>query len=214
MNVLDLVELRKRGFSEADFTDEELRNAEANTWRLIELFINRKLDVTTELRLDGEDSQVLPLPTQIISLDSVTVEYSTDDSEEVDVDEIAVYNRNVPNDFYEPKIVWRDGKFPQGFQNIVLSGQFGYVEGDLDIQPLMEVCARLLYLQFRPLIDGATSSAEPYMSPEDIKREVTDRYEYEKYDRDTLPGIFNDSLVNAILLKYHRGTDVISLGWV
>jgi hypothetical protein len=168
--------------------------------------------VHTELQLDGEDSQVLPLPTPVISLDSVTVEYG-DQTESVPVSEIAVYNRRVPSDFDDPKIVWKDGVFPQGYQNVTLSGQFGYVEGDLALEPLMEACMRIMYLQFQPLVGGSSGSSS-FPNPDEIKEEITDRYSYVKFDRDTVEGLFSDPLVNAILQKYCRGTDVLALGWV
>jgi len=212
MHILDLDKLRSRGFDSDTFSDAELYDAEENTWRLIELFINRKLDVSTELKLDGEDSQVLPLPTQVVSLDSVTVTYG-DESETVPVSEIAVYNRNVPSDYDDPKIVWKDGIFPQGYQNVTLSGQFGYVEGDLEVEPLMEACMRLMYLQFQPLVGGSGGAAS-FPNPDEIKEEITDRYSYVKFDRDTVDGLFSDQLVNAILQKYCRGSDVLAIGWV
>jgi hypothetical protein len=47
-------------------------------------------------------------------------------------------------------------------------------------------------------------------SKRNTRRESTDRWSYTKFDRGGIENqLLEDSLMNAILLKYYKGTDIV-----
>jgi hypothetical protein len=69
----NLDELRKRGYDEETFSDEDLFGAGETICEIISLFTNRDFGLkTVTLKLDGDGTNELILPIPIVSITSVT----------------------------------------------------------------------------------------------------------------------------------------------
>ena len=203
----NLAELRRRGYDEETFTDAELLEAGETIFEIISLFTNRDFELKSiTLKLDGDGTNELVLPIPIISITSIT-----DDMGVLSADEYVVYNREIPDDRQKPRIVRISGSFPKGNQNVEIQGVYGWVEGGLKPKPLLEVSYRLLHKMFEPLLDGADIDIGVPLS--DIKKEKTDEWSYERYNRETVGTLFN-TFCTSILMKYSKGSDIISGAFV
>ena len=200
----NLAELRRRGYSEEDYSDLKLVTAGETIFQIIKLFTNRDFDLRLNpLNLDGSGTEELYLPIPIISITSIT----EGEDDPLTEDDYIVYNRDLPDDRQKPYIIKVNGTFPEGNQNIEVQGVFGYVDGNLPPAPLLEAANRILYLMFQPLLEDGDGIEIP-QNPSEIKKETTDRWSYEKYNRETIGCLF-DNITTALLMKYSRGNDLI-----
>ena len=215
---LPLDNLRVRGFSTEDFTDEDLIDGWFLIWEIINLLTNRNYEpADLTLKLDGIGTDEIYIPTEIISIASVSEE--TLGTLAADTDYV-VYNRQVPDDREYPRIVLLNGTFPKGNQNITIVGRFGYIDPKSGAReqpplPLIEVAKRLLPVAFENILAGGDRELEIAGSRRGIQREKTDRWSYSRFNRGGIENqLLDDSLMNAILLKYYKGSDIISVGVV
>lgn len=209
MLFFNLDELRERGYSEEDYTDEELLVACEKILEIISLFTNQNFRLNNlTLKLDGQGVPELFLPLPIIGVTSITEE----DGGLVDSGDYVVYNREIPDDKQNPKIIKTFGNFPKGNQNISVTGIFGFVDGTIPPSPILEVTYRLLPKALEPLLEGG-SDIEVAMSPDSIKKETTDRWSFERFNREQIGSLFGN-YETAILMKFSRGDDILFGGWV
>ncbi len=214
-----LGELRKRGFVEDDYTDLELEYLERKVWEVVKLFTNRKFDLrSVTSQLDGQGLDYLFLPSAISTVTAISeTDYGT-----IDLAEIVTYNRTIPDDREDPRVVWIAGTFPKGNQNVSVTGVYGYIDPDspdkFPPEPLIEVVMRLMPIFVEPLLESEDISVREVNLPlnrREIKSETTDRWTYVKHYKELLKNsMLDDSLMNAILLKYRKGDDIVSGGAV
>lgn len=215
--VLNLEELRIRGFSEDLFADEELLELESRVWETIKLFTNRDFELKTiTLKLDGSGDNTLYLPIEVQSILSVD---ETNLGTLIEGQDYVVYNRVVPDDREGSKLVLLRGKFPQGNQNVAIQGIFGYIDPEspeeFPPKPLIEVAMRLLSIFAEPLLEEAEREFDVAMHKRNIRRESTDRFSYTLFDRQPLEqSLLDDPFINSILLKYRKGSDIIFGDWI
>lgn len=216
--VLSLEELRIRGFSEDEFSDEDLLELETRVWETIMLFTNRVFENRNRtLKLDGNGLNTLHLPVEISTISSVTIGGST--TPLVEGTDYVVYNRVVPDDRENPKIVLLRGRFPDGNQNITITGVFGYVDPNSSVEhppkPLIEVAMRMMPIFAEHLIEGAEREVDAATHKRDVRREATDRWSYTRFDRKALEQtLLDDPFISSIMLKYRKGSDIIFGDWV
>jgi len=100
------------------------------------------------LKLDGRATQILQVPVPIIDVTKIEVvdPYYIPSSEEIEITSVVVYNRHLtqnlsnPDDRQNPKLTFVTSAYgthplslaawPKGFQNIQLTGSFGYTDYD------------------------------------------------------------------------------------
>jgi hypothetical protein len=146
-------ELRDEGLSESQFGDEALQRKILFCSSLIDRWTGRWFyPRALTLVLDGSGCDILQLGSPIISVDGVRVlSQSTlsSDAELLDITQLRVYNRHLsglldPDDRNNPKIQWvapvigastgrlllPGGFFPNGVQNVEVTGTFGYTDPD------------------------------------------------------------------------------------
>ena len=213
--VLNLEELRTRGFSADDFSDEDLLKLETRVWDTIMLFTNRVFENRTlTLRLDGTGTNELFIPESISTIASVTV----DGEAWVQDTDFVVYNRVVPDDRESPKLVSLNTTFPVGSQNIVIVGVFGYTDRHSDgypPSPLIEVAMRMMPIFAEHLLEGAELEVEAAATKRGLYKESTDKWAYTRFPKAAIENsLLDDPFINAILLKYRKCNDSIFGDWV
>jgi hypothetical protein len=217
MIAIPLEKLRVRGFVEEEFTDEELVDGWITTWEIINLFTNRNFEpMDLILNLDGIGTNELCLPAEVISISAL---YEPTLGDLVEDTDFVVYNRDVPDDRRDPKIMLLNNVFPKGYQNVKVTGRFGYIDPKSDSEepprPLYEVAMRILPLTFENILEGGEKDVEISGSKRNVRREATDRWSYTKFDRQGLENqLLDDPIVNGILLKYYKGNDIVSIDFV
>ena len=122
MSYCTIEDLREEGFNEENYNDDELTTLINLSCNFIERVTGQFFEPREiTLKLDGRGGRVLPLPFILIESSNIIA----------DNEEITDYINY--QDFKYPKLV-RLKKWPQGFQNIEISGTFGYSETPEDIK--------------------------------------------------------------------------------
>ena len=122
MSYCTIEDLREEGFNEENYNDDELTTLINLSCNFIERVTGQFFEPREiTLKLDGRGGRVLPLPFILIEPSNITA----------DNEEITDYINY--QDFKYPKLV-RVKKWPKGFQNIEISGTFGYSETPEDIK--------------------------------------------------------------------------------
>lgn len=153
---------------------------------------------STIIILDGEAMDTLFTPVPIVEVTKVEEE-----SEGViDLGDIVVYNRVVPDDRPNPKIVWTASTFPAGNQNVEVTGKFGYVDYDnsTPITPLDIKRATIMLVARNKLELGSSEKAA--QPPGLMKSESIDRYSYELADLVISGELSGDPEIDRILVRY------------
>jgi len=152
----------------------------------------------TTITLDGEGLDTLFLPVPIVEVTKV----EESDEGVIDLGDIVVYNRVVPDDRPNPKIVWTASTFPTGNQNVEVTGKFGYVDYSNDTPatpPDIKRAAIMLVARNKLKLGSSEKEAEP---PGLMKSESIDRYSYELADLVISGELTGDPEIDRILVKY------------
>jgi hypothetical protein len=212
MTTVDLDDLRVRGFTASEYTDEDLLNAWILIIEIIELLTNRSFEpVNLTLRLDGCGTTEIYLPKEIISITSVS---------ETVLGTLANTTDYVVNyDREDPRIVLLRDVFPKGIQNVTIVGRFGYVDPKSPTEqlprPLIEVAKRLLPIAFENILEDGDRDIDISVSKRNVSKESTDRWAYTKFNKGGIENqLLEDPIMNAILLKYYKGSDIVFLDFV
>ena len=214
---IPLEKLRVRGFTEDEYTDEELIDGWAISWSIISLFTNRNFEpMSLTLKLDGCGTEELFLPAEIISITSVS---ETTLGSLIEGTDYVVYNRRFPDDRESPRIVLQTGSFPKGLQNVTVSGSFGYVDPDSPTEqpplPLLQVAYRLMPIAFENILEGGERDVDIAGSKRNLRRESTDRWSYTRFDKQGIENqLLDDPIMNGILLKYYKCNDAVFVDFV
>ena len=215
--VISLEELRTRGFLEEDFEDGELRAVETIVWETITLFTNRIFEnQQLTLNLDGYGIKEQFLPIEIISITSVS---ESSLGALVEGTDFVTYNRIVPDDRGNSKLVLLSGTWPKGSQNVTIVGRFGYIDPKSEAEhpplPLIEVAMRMMPIFFENILEDGERDIDLANNKRGIQKEVTDRYSYTKFNRGEIEQqLLEDPFMNAILQRYHIDRDTVSLDFV
>jgi len=209
--------LRVRGFSTDDFEDGDLLTLEERVWDTIMLFTNRVFENRNlTLKLDGNGLNELSIPEAIHTISSVVID-SVDPL--IPGTHYVVYNRSTPDDRENPRILLLYGLFPEGYQNVTVTGVFGYTDPNSVIEfpptPLIEVAMRMMPIFAESILEGAEREVDVATHKRDVKREATDRWSITRFDRKGAENaILDDPLMGAILMQYRKCNDSIFGDWV
>ena len=177
-------------------------------------FINRATGQFFEgqsmtLILDGNGRNLLHLPMFCAEASELLIGSTGSDDATDYVDSAILYNRTFPTDDRKnPKIRLTDGVFISGYQNISITGIFGYV----DINPgpeytvpfeIQEACKRLVVMAV-PLLTSPDRAAN-----ENRGRITQENFDGGTYSYTLTPSAFTnlwagDAYVNQVLLAYRR----------
>jgi hypothetical protein len=217
-------ELRDEGAA-STVSDERLAELAEGASR----FVDRVTGLFFELRkaqtyrLDGEDSPVLELPAPCITLTSVTISGAavTDLTTSV-----VNRNRRETDDFWHPRLEWvtqytrserafgvasRVRRWPRGQQNVVVVGDFGFVEADGSTPRLIRRAVRLLVIAIATPA-GAMSTEQQNASR--IVSESFGNYSYTLSDTAlaaSQSGVTGQAEVDAILLQFERARKIAAV---
>lgn len=120
-------EVRTEGFTDPPYSDDRVDAALEAIDEYIEEALGTWFDVRDlSLALDGSGANVQPIPHPIISIDSVEIFGNP-----VYLSDLKIYNRHLQgyrdtDDTQDPRLEYIGGYFPEGRQNVVVTGKFGY----------------------------------------------------------------------------------------
>jgi hypothetical protein len=196
-----------------DISDARVTAAIALAGKYIDRVTGRffeERELTLVLDGDGDDTLLLPLP--IVSISAIGIADT-----EYDLDDFKIYNRLYPDDRGCPKIVYVEGIFPSGRQNIDVTGVFGYLDtegtGDEEtrVTPslIKRACLKLVILDLIPQIGDAADQDERLRRY--LTSETTDGHSYTLSELAVSGGSSGDSEVDRILAMYRRpmGIEII-----
>lgn len=171
MGYCTVQDLRDEGITEAQANDARLAMLIALATGYIDLITRRWFEPRTlALKLDGSGHDTLWLPAPIIELTAVKVDGRTAADTA-----LTVYDRRVPDDRNNPKVVYCDG-YPKGKQNVEVTGSFGYTEADGKTPALIKRAAMQLVIRDIPKLTD--NEAQEDRKRARIISETTDKHSY------------------------------------
>jgi hypothetical protein len=201
-----LAEVRAEGVTEAQASDDRVTAAITLAGRYIDKVTGRFFEERNlTLTLDGDGDNTLLLPVPIVSVSVIEIGET-----EYDLDEFEVYNRLYPDDRGCPKIVFREGIFPEGNQNVEVTGVFGYLdtegsgEEETRVTPglIKRACLKLVIIDLLPELGDSDEQEE--LRRRYVTSETTDGHSYTLSELAVSGGASGDTEVDRILGMYRR----------
>ena len=144
---------------------------------------------------DGDGGTLLYTPAPIIDVTTIEI-----DETEIDEDEYTVYNRTVPDDRKNPKIVFEAG-MTIGKQNVSVEGSFGYLEDDETPILIKKACVKIALRDAALMTD---SSRGDEITRGRVISEHTDGHSITLAELARSGGPTGDPEIDAILAGYRR----------
>lgn len=174
-------------------------------------FDDRSFTADAPLLLDGSGTRTLHLPVPIISVTDIKINGTA-----INMSGVAVYNRRVPDDRGNPRIVfkldadyleaaWFDGSlWPVGRQNIALVGHFGYMDwGDegqrITPEPVKQAVLKMVMREMPKL---GTGDGMMKRKLTDAKSETTDDHSYTLFDVASSGTVTGDPEIDNVIAAY------------
>lgn len=158
---------------------------------------------STTMKFDGRGSKLLQLPVFAFDISEITIDDSA-----LSADDFTLYNRFMPDDRENPKIIFAS-KMSGGNLNVEITGRFGYVESD-ESTPLLiqKVCNKLAIVEANLLSDEDRNDV---IARGRVIEEETDEHMY-KLSALTASGTFTgDSEIDQVLVTYRKPLGVASV---
>ena len=207
---------RSHGIDEADYSDEVVAAAIRESSLFIDDFTGMWFDERSKtFKRDGSGTNFLHFTIPIINISEVNyTNPATGATSALTVaTDLAVYNRDAPDDRLNPKIRLNSasGVFPRGRMNIEIIGDFGFTLEDPDnpgtrITPLdiIRTCRLLVLRDLNHPIEDLYAQAELDMQAT-VKKEKTDKHSIEYRDTPLgsaqLTGVHS---IDGVLIKYRK----------
>lgn len=208
-------EMRQESFC-LDYTDDEIKAIIFSIQEYIEKetkqFFNKRDLILT---LNGSDTQILVFDIPIISITKIEFKINNVFVEQ-SLSNFDIYNRFWPDDRDYPKIEIIDNVyntynnydiFPEGKNNIRVTGSFGYVTENLGTPSTIKMVVKMLFSQW----SGSITDTLNKIRSSKIKKEKAANYEIEMSDSSSSNSFSGDSSIDALLRSYTRSTSVSSI---
>jgi len=203
MAYITVQDVRAECISESEYPDDSYITARiAIAQQNIELLTGRFFEVRTGFKLILDGSGLNRLLLSIPPKDGTTAitEVKINDGI-LDATEYKYTLRTFPDDRFNPKIVLVSGTWPKGTLNIEITGDFGFVEADGTVPPLIkQLCKMLTIWELPKLTDSAAGR-----STQIIEEELGD-YRYKLSEISRSGGFFGDQKIDRILSMYRTRT--------
>jgi len=210
MALITVEQIRDEGVTEGQADDPRLESLIALSTQFINRITGQFFEAQSmTLTLDGNGRSLLHLPIFCAKVSEILIGSTRSDNASDYVDSAILYNRTSPTDDRKnPKIRLSDGVFTEGYQNVSITGIFGYV--DISSSPeytvpleIQEACKRLVITAV-PLLTSPDRAAN-----ESRGRITQENFDGETYSYTLNPSIFTnlwagDAYVNQVLLAYRR----------
>jgi hypothetical protein len=163
---------------------------------LTHCFFEKREEYVVKMDGRGHDTLFLPVPPVSTSaIDGVTV-----DGESVDSEYFEVLMPEFPDGRYNPKLRHLTSIWPKGKSNIVITGDFGFVEADESTPLLIQDVVKRIVMWNLPKIGDADAQKAGQ-----IIRESLRDYSYQLADPSKIPqGFFRDLKVDTILARFQK----------
>ena len=153
MDYVSVDDVRAEGYSESTYSSawvqRAIRVASKFTEVMTGMFFYKREDYS--LKMDGEGSDVLFLPVPPVSEESISA--VTVSGEEVDATYYEVVMPEFPDGRFNPKLRHLSSTWPEGKSNIIITGDFGFVDVDSEgAVSTPDIAQRLTMLIVRKLL--------------------------------------------------------------
>lgn len=210
MALITVEQVRNEGVTEDQADDARIDSLIALSTQFINRITGQFFEAQSmTLTLDGNGRSLLHLPIFCAKISELLIGSTGSDNGSDYVDNAILYNRTFPTDDRKnPKIRLSDGVFTEGYQNVSITGIFGFV--DVDAGPtystpveIQETCKRLVITAV-PLLTSPDRAAN-----ESRGRITQENFDGETYSYTLNPSTFTnlwagDAYVNQVLLAYRR----------
>jgi len=198
MAYIVIQDLRDEGVTDPPYSDSYVQDRIALAQSLIEELTGRFFEKKEAyvVTLDGTGHELLWLPVPPAGIDSITkVEVGGD---ELDADDYELLMPSVPDGRFNPKLRLLSGYWPTGKSNIVITGDFGFVDpGETPTTPvnIKHLCKKIAVWGL-PMV----GDPEAQRGGRIIQESLGD-YSY-RLSEISQRGFFGDSTVDGLLAMY------------
>jgi len=194
MAYITLDDIRAEGVTDPPYDDtwitDRISLAQSFIEQLTGCFYEKREDYVFKFDGPGHDLIWLPVPpvsTEAIS--SVTI-----DGDEVDSEDYEIIMPKFPDGRYNPKLRKLYGIWPKGKSNIIVTGDFGFVEEDGSTPPIVkDLCKRVTIWNLPEISDD-----EKQKSSRLVEESLKD-YSYKLSEVASGGGFFGDSKIDRLI---------------
>lgn len=194
MEYISVEDIRDEGVKEEEAEDPRVENLIETAEQYFENMTGQHFyEKETTMTLYGRDSKTIFLPVHIISCDKIEINEET-----INSDKYRIFNRYMPDDRHNPKIVF-DFEVAEG-DTVDIEGSFGFVEEDGSTPKMVEYAIKKLVINEIPLMTDSEGQDEKKRGR--IIREKSDKYEYELSDVMVRNDLTGDPDIDRVILQY------------
>lgn len=193
-------ELREAGVSSTEYPEDSYLQERIDiASEFIDMYTQRWFDSRNlTLWLDGTGNKFLPLPIPPISSTALSTVKLNDGVLTVDTDYIFRL-RVKPDDRWNPLIYMVGGTWRKGYQNVEITGDFGFVEADGSTPVAIKDLCKRLAVWGLPSIGDVSARRE-----NDIVEEQLGDYRYRLSEKVNRGGVFGDPRIDNVLTLYRK----------
>lgn len=193
-NYVELSDIRDEGVTTEEAEDTRVESLIDMAEQYFEKMTGQHFyEKTMTMTLYSRDSKRLFLPVHIITCDSITIEGET-----IDPEYYEVYNRYMPDDRENPKIVF-DFKIKEGHK-VEIDGSFGYVQEDKTTPEPVKYAIKKLVIHEVPILTDTDGQEAKKRGR--IISEKNDKYEYELSELNLREDLTGDPEIDTRIINY------------
>jgi len=202
MAYITLVDLRAEGVTDEEYGDVYIQGRITLAQQFIETltsrFFEKRINYEVLLNGTGHSTLFLPIP-PINGTNAITSVVVSD--EVLSSDSYKYPLRQMPDDRFNPRIIYIDSIWPKGELNVKIVGSFGFVEVDETTPPIIKDLCKRISVWALPSMTDKSAAREA-----NLVEEWLGDYRYKLGEISSRGGVFGDTRIDNILAMYRKRT--------